>query len=155
MQFTLKRLLLLVSAIACSLAILRATYVSFTYVETAENVTHVDWLPDSASNISYYRSYSFTAYEFDIPEADFIAWSSRDLKPIKAPVEVYRYSHATTPADTPHPNASYEELQEMLARRMATVTDGLYFEYRQQNGGGLRMAYDRSKGRAFVKTSPR
>jgi hypothetical protein len=143
------------TGIASLLAILLATYQSFTYVESAENVPRVGWLPDSASNVSYYKSYAFTAYEFDIPEADFVAWACRDLDPIRAPVKISRYSHATAPRDVVGPNTSHEALLAMMARRQATVTDGLYFEYRQRNGGGLRMAYDRNNRRAYVQTSPR
>jgi hypothetical protein len=106
-------------------------------------------------NVSYYKSYSYTAYEFDISEGDFVAWSSRNLKPITKPVTIYRYSHMTKPRIDPGPNASYQSLKEALAVSQADISDGLYYEHVQSNGGGMRMAYDRIKRRAYVQTSPR
>jgi hypothetical protein len=153
-QFRLKHVLILITVLVCGLAFLRAVYIDLTYVETGENVEYVKWLPKSASNVSYYRSYSFTAYEFDISEADFLAWSFWKMQPITKPVSVIRYSYTNHPpylSQTP----TSEELEQWYSQCHATVSNGWWYERRQSNGGGVSVAYDRKKGRAFVQTSPR
>jgi len=74
-QFSIKRLLIYTALIALAIWLVRGAYLGFTQVESGEVVASVDWLPKSASNVSYYRSYMNTAYEFDIDEADFLKWS--------------------------------------------------------------------------------
>jgi len=155
MQFRLKHVLIGVTAIACSLAFLRAAYIGLTYVETGENVARVAWLPHSASNISYYQSYSFTAYEFDIPEADFIAWVSWEMQPITQPVTVMRYTYIRPQRPKPSENADFRELKAYMAHRQVEVADGLYYNHRRSNGGGVSVAYDRERGRAYFQSSPR
>jgi hypothetical protein len=44
--------------------------------EIAEGVQSVDWLPAEATDISYCRSYGFTAFEFKISEAGFREWAA-------------------------------------------------------------------------------
>src|SRR5690554_1455303 len=47
--------------------------------EIGEGLERVDWLPPKATNVSFIRSYSFTAYEFTIDEAGFKKFAeSRD-----------------------------------------------------------------------------
>lgn len=43
--------------------------------EAGEDASRVDWLPESAARICWYRSYLNTAVEFDMPEEDFLAWA--------------------------------------------------------------------------------
>ena len=138
MRFSVKRLLIVVTVIACVLGTLRSACNHFTHIETGENVQSVDWLPASATSVSFYKSYSFTAYEFDIPESDFIDWAWWDLKPITKPVRVVRYCYFSSP-DAPD----------------ATVTEGLHFVSEQSDGGGVWVAYDRKIGRAYLFTCPR
>jgi hypothetical protein len=153
LQFRLKHLLIFVTVVACGLAFLRAAYIGLTHVETGENVEHVKWLPKSASNVSYLRSYSFTAFEFDISESDFMDWSGWKLQQISGPVRITRYCFSNH-ADF-GPNPSPEEIEAWENRNQALITDGLYYEHRQSNGGGVRVGYDRDKGRAFFQSSPR
>lgn len=40
-----------------------------------ENLQSVKWLPDSASDISFYRSKQVQVYEFDMPSDDFRKWA--------------------------------------------------------------------------------
>lgn len=145
-RYSLKRLLLVVTAIAMVLAFLRSAYIHFTRVEYGRNVASVAWLPSSATNVSYYKSYSFTSYEFDISEAEFKAWAWWDTEPISTPICVMRYDYPTAEkqAYVEHSEGSY-----------ACVTDGLGYTYRQSNGGGIQVAYDRKLGRAFFHSSPR
>lgn len=59
----------------------------------AENVENVTWLPEVATNISYYR-YPFHCeiYEYDISEADFrTIYAQEKLEEIKEPVTIKRY----------------------------------------------------------------
>lgn len=43
--------------------------------EIGVNISSVDWLPASAREISYFRSYGYTAYEFKIKESEFRDWA--------------------------------------------------------------------------------
>lgn len=133
--------------------------INVTRVEVGENVPTVPWLPNSASNVSFYKSYSYTAYEFDIPETAFVNWSRWGLTPITQPVQVWRYClFQVANVPQPDPSASDEELKAFSDLRnsgMATITDGLFYERRQRNGGGVRVAYDRNRGRAFYQSAPR
>jgi hypothetical protein len=145
-KYTLRSLLLIVTVIAGGLAILRGAYVALTHFELAENVLAVDWLPPSASNVSYYKSYSCTAYEFNIPESDFRSWAWWELKEITGPVEVRRYSFFAKGQHGLRPDPFDD---------VAVVSNGLYYEARQSNGGGVSVAYDRAATRAFFQSNPR
>lgn len=155
MRFSVKRLLIVVTVIACVLGFLRISYIGLAHVKTGENHQSVDWLPASATNVSFYKSYPATAYEFDIPEADFSNWASWDLKPISKPVTVVRYSHFTVDVPAPGANATQAERDAFFDTRQATVTDGLYYLSKRPNGGGVQVAYDREHGRAYFYSAPR
>lgn len=143
------------------LAVLLGWWASFDFsrVEEGENVRSVNWLPGSASNVSFFKSYLYTAYEFDIPEPEFIKWSGWKLTTITQPVHVSRYCFfKVNTLPSPAPNATNEEWEAFEKTRstaIATITNGLYFEYLHGNGGGVRVAYDRDRGRAFFWSSPR
>src|SRR4029450_8888779 len=110
-RYTLKSLLIAVTVIGTGIGLLRGCYLALTHFETAENVDRVSWLPDSASNVSYYRSYNYTAYEFDISEDEFKKWIWLDVKPITKPVEVHRYSYMTASRVELSPNPTLAELE--------------------------------------------
>ena len=150
-KYSLKRLLFVVTVIACVIGFLRAAYVHFSHFETAENLAHVDWLPESASNVSYYKSYSFTAYEFDISESDFKRWARWNLEEIKEPVTVDRYPLLTKRglAQNPNPADPYlREFDQEYENCSAQVSRGLFHEHRRSNGGGVSVAFNRDTGRA-------
>lgn len=157
-QFSIRRLLTYTALIALAIWFARGAYLGFTQVETSEAVASVDWLPKSASNVSYYRSYMNTAYEFDIDEAGFLKWSRWDVDEITEPVRLSRYLAFSTP---PPPEPSNPTNDEMVAfateysRRAVTISDGLYYGYLQTNGGGVWVGYDRSSGRAYYQSAPR
>lgn len=156
MKFTLKGLLLFVAVIAFVVLSLRGAYLGLTHVDTGENVSSVNWLPDTASNVSFYKSYSFTAYEFDIPESDFVNWSRWDLLPIDKPVSIPRYCFIDVPDSAPNGMAQdWQALESAYARRFAKITKGLYYKYSQDNGGGVWVAYDRDARRAYYHSAPR
>ena len=103
-------------------------------------------------------TWPFTAYEFDISEADCVAWSRWDLVPITTPVSVARY--CTFSIDIPElgPNstrAEHEAVGQALESMNAKVADGLYHIDTQPNGGGIWIAYDRQQKRAYFSSSPR
>jgi len=146
----LKQLLIVVTVIACAIVSMHSLYVVLTHFRTAANVPHVDWLPDSASDVSYYKSYQFTAYEFDIPEADFVAWSWHDLKPITKPIFVERYTYRSAPYVMLSPVATQAEIDNWEeARGRHQVFNGLFFQVRRSNGGGVTVVYDRDQGRGY------
>ena len=155
-RYSLRRLLVVVTVIACAIGFLRAAFVHFTHYETAENLARVDWLPESASNVSYYKSYNFTAYEFNIPEPDFKQWAWWDLEEIKDPVKVDRYTFFAKRRLPMGPDATpSRQLEQEYESRSAEVAHGLFYEYRSSSSGGVSVAYDRVKGRAYFQSNPR
>lgn len=96
--------------------------------------------------MSWYRSYSFTAYEFSASEEQFLNWVNdqgvdrRALLPASesVPLRVSRFNR-----------------RETSESQTATITDGLFWEYRQSNGGGRVLAFDRATGRAYYQSNPR
>lgn len=153
-RFTIGGLLALTFFAGCLFSCIGA----MTHYSTEENVPSVDWLPSSVTNVSYYKSYSFTAYEFDISESEFKAWTNVELLPIINPVRVYRYSKATGRVTKLRSNASSAEYYEHLEcdeGRAAIVRRGLYYSHRRNNGGGITVVYDRENGRAYFQSNPR
>lgn len=61
--------------------------------EIAEGVYSVEWLPTEATNINYYRSYGFTAYEFQISETGFRKWAAN---PARKPSSEYVFYQSVT-----------------------------------------------------------
>lgn len=158
MKYSIKTLLLTTAAIAVAVWFMRSAYIGFTRIENGENVATVDWLPDAAANISYYRSYAHTAYEFDITEAAFRSWSRWAVEELDEPVRIERYSRFSKRLLDPPPNATDEELQAhamAYSEQSAIIEDGLYYAYTQNNGGGVWVAYDRKYGRAYFRSSAR
>lgn len=118
--------------------------------ETGERVSSVDWLKDEdATEISYYLSHSWTAYEYKTSEKDFrkYANSTWKFKEITEPVTVPRYLYMTkykgnlfgsTPKDS-----------EIV------IKNGIVAQERWKNGGGYIAAYDRDTGKAYIQKNPR
>jgi hypothetical protein len=150
---------LIAAAIIAFVAMLLLGYHGLTYCETAENVQSVSWLPEGATNISYYRSYRFTAYEFDISEEGFQEWAKRwgQVQPIKDPVRVNRFSTLIQPPS----NVSTSSIGQMevsgteIDPATATISDGYFYEKRQSNGGGVCVAYNSKAKRAYFQSNPR
>jgi hypothetical protein len=137
---------------------------TFNQVDEAVNVPRVDWLPESARDVSYFRSYSFTAYEFDIDEAGFLAWAKDEGWPVKPigdtaltiPRHSFDKARRLYPQDD---NLSPEEWRDQFARaeaaRTKVIRRGYHYERRQSNGGGVTVGYDLESGRAYYQSSPR
>ncbi len=158
MRFSLRRLLIFTALIAFAIWFFRSVYIGLTQIETAESVASVDWLPDSATNVSYYRSYLNTAYEFDIDESEFRKWSRWDITEITEPVQMSRYLAFSKPRPQEPVNPTEEEQIAFTSEnheRGITIRNGLYYGHTQRNGGGVWVAYDRQTGRAYFRSAPR
>lgn len=156
-----------VLAILLAAAVLYSAYRGFTRVEKDEHLRSVDWLPAEATDVCFYRSYPFTAYEFDISETGFLEWASRwEVKPITEPFRILRYgallAHSRHPRTdlasrpTDEELKTYErELSEWQAIRGVTIAEGHCYEDKRSGGGGTWVAYDRARGRAYYQSMPR
>ena len=116
--------------------------------EFVEHSPHEKWLPESARDISYLKSYSYTAYEFTIEEAEFKKYALEnewDLKEINEEKRIARYLRF----------AEFVGRSSNSSDSYATVKRGLWYEVRLRNGGGISVAYDRDSQRAYIQKSPR
>ena len=122
------------------------TWYSNAHPDFGEHVAHVDWLPDEASDVSFFISYSYTAYEFKISEAVFVEevcgkWTFNE---ITGPENISRY------------NFKLEYAGDALnAHGVAMVTNGVSARCIQPDGGGYHAVYDRDTGTGYVQTNPR
>ena len=116
---------------------------SDTHPKSGVAVARVDWLPEFASNISFYKTYSYTAYEFDISEDGFRDWAgNKEMVEITEPVAVERYNFPDThfPSD----------------ENTANISNALWWKTAPRgNGGGTLIAYDRDQGIAYFQDNPR
>jgi hypothetical protein len=128
-------------------------------IRTGENVTRVDWLPQKASNVSYYLNYHFKAYEFDISEDDFLAWRPEVFYEIDEPYTILRWQARLVDYPDIPPDISATDMQAAIEeyenRTSATVSVGLLYEEWGTNGGGSVWVFDREKSRGYHRYSPR
>lgn len=154
----MQKRILVISAIAFAVWFFYGAYRGFTDIETGESLASVDWLPEDATNVSFYRSYLNTAYEFDISERGFRDWSRWELEEITEPVRIPRYLAYSTPPPQEPRDPTIDEIEAFAleySKRGATIKNGLYYGYLQDNGGGIWVGYDRESGRAYYKSAPR
>lgn len=114
-----------------------------TQSDFGENCSRVDWLNDeAASDVSYYRSYMWTAYEYKTTEENFRKYANPFWKfeEIRKPVRVPRYLDYKNGFD---PDSG------------ALVKNGIIASERRSNGGGYIAVYDRDSGKAYVQHNPR
>jgi hypothetical protein len=118
--------------------------------ETGVHRPSVDWLPQTASDISFYRNSNIgniLAYEFHISKPDFEALARERGWPVKPPEQgasVIRYTQCL-PSGHPYRNEPFA----------AETSDGLFFEDRRPNGGGITVLFDNASSTAYVFTSNR
>jgi hypothetical protein len=100
-----------------------------------ENVPKVSWLPNYASNVSFYRSKQVKVYEFDIKAEDFKTWagqSGMDVQRVTTPEILSRYkayiptpeSESSEPA-MPEGQVSMEQFQDWQDQISITVRSGM------------------------------
>ena len=129
--------------------------------EKGENVKSVDWLPAGATDVSYYKTYSWTAYEFSIEEDAFKEWAYErwELAEIKDPVSISRYKYFLIKyPNTDHMtelNAIEDSIDDYKKQTSVTITNGIYYGNRRGNGGGVQVGYDRKNNRAYIQSNPR
>ena len=107
----------------------------------------------------------YVAYEFDIPEQafrDLAKEKSWDIQEIDSePFKIATYRVMMTdqyPIPSLPDIISDEDVKEyrrLMAVREPSITNGLKFEIRHSNAGGISVAFDRSSQRAYVQTNPR
>jgi hypothetical protein len=124
-------------------------------IRYAENVDSVTWLPKTARNVSYYISYMYTAYEFDIPEKEFLKWAKKsywNVSRIKAePVSISRYNWPILREFDYH-----KEFVTRESETSVTIEKGYVYKKRfGRSGGGLIVAYDSDINRAYYQHNPR
>ena len=113
---------------------------SNAHPDLGENAKSVSWLPKEATNISYYKTYSYTAYEFDISGTGFRNWASQwPLKPIDSLQKIERYSF----------------LQHGKLDTCAEIEHGLYHYMAWEDGGRMHVVYDSDHKRAYFQCNPR
>ncbi len=120
-------------------------YRGLTHLEFGENVAAVEWLPATATNVSFHKTLVHDVYEFDISEPEFVKWSRWQLGPIKTPVEIGRYNAYERPGK-PKPSA----LASTKPPYRVTIASGLFFDDRSQRGG-TKVVYDRAEQRAYCE----
>lgn len=128
------------------------------YPETGENVATVSWLPSSAKNVSFYKSYSWRAFEFDINENDFRQWAAQwNLKEIDKAESIQRYNYWNFLKEK-HSSQTEDDMNayfETKKRCIAAVNKGLYDSKTYGNGGGYHVVFDRERQRAYFQSCPR
>jgi hypothetical protein len=115
-----------------------------TPMESAKHLTHVDWLPPEASDVTYARSEGlgwFTCYECSLPRDAFDRLAQKEewkLGPKNDVSSGLRLVLKLSPPTEIH-----------------SVARALFYEKRQPNGGGVTVIYDLDASRLFVHESHR
>ncbi|MCI5160306.1 MAG: hypothetical protein D3906_18155 [Candidatus Electrothrix sp. AUS1_2] len=108
-----------------------------------EHLASYELLPETASDISFYRNQNFTGLfiaDFAISETKFLRWSrSLELQPevIGEPqtiADAWAFSRGNT--------AGHHIIEH-----------GLYVSRRRENGGGVDLAYNRDNRRGYISKS--
>ena len=119
--------------------------------EYGEGLSSVSWLPDSATDISYYKSYLYTAYELDMSEEQFLQWAkdkSWEISEIVEPISIGRYNRYLLSDSKNDPG--------YWAKVFAEIESGYFYRWeRGKSGGGVNVAYDSIKKRVYYQYNPR
>ena len=140
-----------------------ATY-SNANPESGAHVDSVAWLPKTATDVCFVKSYSNTAYEFQIQESEFVLWAKDELdwapdfelKEIEGALEIVRYT-AFVPKSHSGPERPHQGGDPLRGDpRLAIISKGIFYHTPpRSNGGGTSVAYDRERGRGYCQHSPR
>ena len=124
-----------------------------------ENVESVKWLPDYASQVSYYRSKQVQVYEFAISPEDFNQWAQSnqmEVLQLSEPETLSRYK-AYLPADktqqaksiTSDTPITVEQFKEWKSAISIQISNGLIAE--KPDGSAGTAIYDPVAGKAYVE----
>ncbi len=124
--------------------------------EFAENVESVEWLPQSANNISFYMYRDSNIYEFSMEEKDFLDWvKDQGLKVKKiesGAVAMARYSFYADLANEEMENMSEEEQYEKWKERtQVSIDNGYIFEGKSEDKINLG-SYDIIEKKVYYKS---
>lgn len=156
--FTLVIFIVLVALISFFLYPLR----KIGKIETKENISDLSQLPsciqvpDSSRNVSYCKIFGlYTGYEFDISEEVFLKWAQKwkwPVEKITEPTTFMTFRRHTLPKPDSNDPAALEEYESKV---YLMLRNGYYFykENKNQNGGGIEIAYDKDKQRAYYSFS--
>lgn len=136
----------------------RAVLNFMNQIERGEDLAAVDWLPASASKISFAKCHNWQLFEFDISEDGFEAWADRwDVSEISEPFYITRYTMLESDQSFLLDGNESElgELPEEIPEYIAVVRNGLAYGKKYSNHGGIYVAYDRDEGRAYFYSSKR
>ncbi len=103
---------------------------------TAEECRDIVFVPEGATDISYFRSYSATEFECLCTEEAFRKWARPEIETIDKPERFYFWRIRT-------PEESVE------------IRRGLRSSHHRSNGGGYSAVYDLDTGRLYLQASPR
>ena len=112
-------------------------------IEQRYRLDHVDWLPDSAKDIGYFRTSGFVTYECLIPEEALLKLAeSKDW-----------HLNRTGAVDLSKGNSAI--LKAYIEERYGTnrvnaIRNALVYDGKQQNGGEAAVVYDRDAKRLFA-----
>ena len=113
--------------------------ISNTHPVTGKHVTAAECrgivsVPENATDVSYFRTDSWTEFECTCTEKEFRKWANArwEVREITEPEQVLRYNPS--------------ELE---------IRNGLTASTRRPNGGGYQVVYDREAGRLYFQTNPR
>ena len=158
MRFSIKTILVLLTIIALTVWAVLGIRETFS-IRTGENFDRVNWLPASASKVSFYRNYHFTAYQFCMPENEFIEWCPKMLNEIVEPVTISTWKTRLLEYPTPNTNTTADEFDRMIAKfkseTTATISNGLYYEKWGDDGGCSAYVFDRDTSIGYHQWSPR
>ncbi len=116
-------------------------------IRFAEHVDRVNWLPETASNISYHFIRDMTAYEFDIQKEDFLELAKSrfwKVSEITEPFTIKRYTWVGNLI-----NQSEIDLSVIDQENCWVVLDQGYYYEKQSGADFTAVGYDFLKGRAY------
>ena len=120
--------------------------------ERGYNVDSVSWLPNEASNITFYAREGLAMLriaEGSMSEADFREWADSKGWDLEEKKNSRGSGYLRTAfLDLPE-HQGLDQLPEDFVR------DGLYYENRASNGGGVTVLFDREKERFYYSVASR
>lgn len=143
-KFAFIAIFLLVSAIAIA--------VYFDHgPEIGVNEKSVPWLPSDATNISYYKHYSISIYEFEINEKSFKQWAKKwKVSEINKEFTIERFASLILKAPKFESDADLEKYLSYKNKTEISIERGYYYESPlKSNGGRMAIAYDLDSNKAY------